>query len=134
MMIARWHINARFGHKQQAIDLLKRWDREIGPKAGIAAGSQQILTGSLGAKEAEIQSDMRIGSLAELVVPDRTGLQFRAGDASELAARVRELWADDVRRERLRRGARARFDAEYTASRNLGLLLDVYAAAGAARG
>ena len=75
----------------------------------------------------------RIGSLAELVVPDRTGLQFRAGDASELAARVRELWADELRRGRLRRGARARFDEEYTAPRNLGLLLDVYTAAGAAR-
>lgn len=66
MMIARWHVQARFGHKQQAIDLLKRWDREIGPQAGIPAGTQQILTGSVGAKEAEIQADMRIEDLAEL--------------------------------------------------------------------
>lgn len=73
----------------------------------------------------------RIGSLAELVVPDQTGLHFAAGDATRLAARVRELWADDARRQRLRRGARARFDAEYTAPRNLGLLLDIYRAAGA---
>ena len=72
----------------------------------------------------------RIGSLAELVIPDRTGLQFRAGDAAELSARVRELWVDEVRRARLRRGARACFDAVYTAPRNLGLLLDVYRAAG----
>lgn len=66
MMIARWHLEARFGHKQKAIDLLKRWDREIGPKAGIPAGTQQIITGSVGAKEAEIQIDMRIADLAEL--------------------------------------------------------------------
>ena len=86
MMIARWHINARFGHKQQAIDLLKRWDREIGPKAGIAAGSQQILTGSLGATEAEIQSDMRIGSLAEL-----EKIFTKLGTLPEHAAWGREL-------------------------------------------
>jgi len=73
----------------------------------------------------------RIGSLAELVVPGETGLHFSAGDAAGLAAQVRELWADDARRQRLRHGARARFDAEYTAPRNLELLLDIYRAAGA---
>lgn len=66
MMIARWHVEARFGHKQKAIDLLKKWDREIGPKAGIPLGSQQIITGSIGAKEAEIQVDMQIESLGHL--------------------------------------------------------------------
>ena len=66
MMIARWHIQARFGHKQKAIELLKKWDREIGPKAGIAAGSQRIVAGSVGAKEAEIQAEMQIRDLAEL--------------------------------------------------------------------
>lgn len=66
MMIARWHLLAKFGHKQKAIDLLQRWDNEIGPKAGIPAGSQQIITGSVGAKEAEIQIDMKIKDLAEL--------------------------------------------------------------------
>lgn len=71
----------------------------------------------------------RIGSLAELVVPDGTGLHFAAGHATGLAAQVRALWADDARRERLRRGARAHFEAEYSAPRNLRLLLDIYAAA-----
>jgi glycosyltransferase involved in cell wall biosynthesis len=73
-----------------------------------------------------------IGSLAELVVPDETGLHFRPGDPAGLAAQVRALWADDARRLRLRHGARARYEAEYTAPRNLQLLLDIYAAAGAA--
>ena len=26
MMIARWQIEARFGHKQTVIDMLKRWE------------------------------------------------------------------------------------------------------------
>lgn len=66
MMIARWHMQARFGHKQKALDTLMRWDREIGPKAGIAAGSQRILTGSVGAREAEIQSELQIDGLDNL--------------------------------------------------------------------
>ncbi len=66
MMIARWHVEARFGYKQKAIDLLLKWEREIGPKAGIAQGTQQIITGSVGAREAEIQLDMKVKDLAEL--------------------------------------------------------------------
>lgn len=66
MMIARWHVAARFGHKQKVIELLKRWDRDIGAKAGIDPGKQRIATGSVGAREAEIQMDLEIGSLAEL--------------------------------------------------------------------
>ena len=34
MLIARWQIDARFGHKQTVIDLLQRWLREVGAKAG----------------------------------------------------------------------------------------------------
>ncbi len=30
MMIARWHIEARFGQKQTVIDSLKKWCDEIG--------------------------------------------------------------------------------------------------------
>lgn len=29
MIIARWHIDARFGHKQAVIDSLKTWSRDI---------------------------------------------------------------------------------------------------------
>src|SRR5258708_3025405 len=34
MFVARWQIDARFGHKQKVIDLAQRWLREIGSKAG----------------------------------------------------------------------------------------------------
>ncbi len=30
MIVARWHIQARFGHKQEAIDSLKGWYQEVG--------------------------------------------------------------------------------------------------------
>jgi len=34
MFVARWHIDAGFGHKQTVIDLLRKWEREVGTKAG----------------------------------------------------------------------------------------------------
>jgi len=67
-----------------------------------------------------------IGSLGELVVPGETGLHFEAGSAVSLAAQVRSLWNDPPTRQRLRLGARRRFESEYTPARNLARLLEIY--------
>jgi len=64
MLIARWQIDARFGHKQQVIDMLQRWAREIAPQAGMTTG--RLLTGSIGALEATIVHDWEVADLAEL--------------------------------------------------------------------
>ncbi len=66
MIIARWSINAKFGYKQQVIDLMQRWLREIGPQAGFTADKARLLTGSIGALEATIQTEHQIKDLAEL--------------------------------------------------------------------
>jgi hypothetical protein len=63
MIIARWHITTRFGHKKTAIDLMNKWRNEIGPKAGIEPDQARILTGSIGTPESEIQSDFRFDDL-----------------------------------------------------------------------
>lgn len=66
MFIARWQIDARFGHKQQAIELMKEWERDIGSKAGIDMTRSVISTGSIGALEATIENNIAVESLAEL--------------------------------------------------------------------
>jgi len=71
----------------------------------------------------------KIGSLVELVVPGQTGRHFEASNPASLAAEVRCLWDDPQQRAALRAGARQRFESEYTPSRNLGRLLEIYAAA-----
>ena len=68
----------------------------------------------------------RIGSLEEIVEDGRTGFHYPPGDAPALAARVRQLWSDDALRQRLRDGARARFEASYTPEANLQQLLGIY--------
>jgi hypothetical protein len=66
MFIARWQIDARFGHKQDALELMKQWQRDIGSKAGLDPARSLVATGSIGALEATIENDLTIDSLAEL--------------------------------------------------------------------
>jgi hypothetical protein len=66
MFIARWQIDARFGHKQSVIDLLRKWEHEIGAAAGTDKMDFKILTGSIGAREATVEADHTIESMAQL--------------------------------------------------------------------
>ncbi|MHA7683869.1 hypothetical protein [Cupriavidus sp. PET2-C1] len=64
MLIARWQIDARFGHKQEVIDRLQGWAREIAPQVGLVRG--RLLTGSIGALEATVVHDWEVSDLGEL--------------------------------------------------------------------
>jgi hypothetical protein len=66
MMIARWHIHAKFGHKPEVINSLQQWFEQIGSQIGWSGNKVRILTGSVGAKESEIISEVEISGLTEL--------------------------------------------------------------------
>lgn len=66
MMIARWHIDARFGHKQAVLDAVQAWGRDIGPQIGWGADRTRITTGSVGALEARVEVETSIENFAEL--------------------------------------------------------------------
>jgi hypothetical protein len=66
MMIARWQIEARFGHKQTVTELLKRWNKEVAVQVGWTAEKVRVLTGSVGALESTVQLEVEIEDLAEL--------------------------------------------------------------------
>jgi hypothetical protein len=66
MMVARWSIDAKFGYKQVVVESMKRWLKDIGPQAGIKQDRTRLLTGSVGALEATIQTEHEIENLAEL--------------------------------------------------------------------
>ncbi len=66
MMVARRSIDAKFGYKQNVLDLMQSWMRDIAPQAGFTADKMRLLTGSIGALEATIQSEHLIEDLAEL--------------------------------------------------------------------
>ncbi len=66
MIIARWHIDARFGHKQAAVELLERWCVEIGSQIGWSKDNLRIATGSIGALESTIELEATVTDMAEL--------------------------------------------------------------------
>ncbi|WP_112322365.1 hypothetical protein [Oceanibium sediminis] len=65
-MIARWHFDAKFGHKQEAIALSKQWDEQIGKQTDIDMDKARMLSGSVGAKESSVQIEFEIDGLSEL--------------------------------------------------------------------
>jgi glycosyltransferase involved in cell wall biosynthesis len=67
-----------------------------------------------------------LGSLAEIVVPGRTGLHFKPGDASELARAVDWAWSHNDHVQRMGRQARLEFERKYTAERNYRNLMRIY--------
>ena len=66
MMVARWSIDAKFGYKQDVIDAMHRWLKEVGPQAGVDPANTRLLTGSVGALESTIQTEHVFKDLAEL--------------------------------------------------------------------
>jgi hypothetical protein len=66
MMIARWTIDAKFGYKPVALELMTRWAQEIGPQIGWTRDKTRLLTGSVGALESTIQSEILVKDLNEL--------------------------------------------------------------------
>ena len=54
MIIARWSIDARFGHKQAVIDSLSTWRRDIGSEVGWTDDKVRIATGSIGVPKSTI--------------------------------------------------------------------------------
>ena len=66
MMIARWSIDARFGHKQAVIDSLLNWRRDIGSEVGWTDDKVRIVTGSIGAPESAVELEVQVSGLEEL--------------------------------------------------------------------
>ena len=66
MIVARWQIDARFGHKAEVITSLKRWLEEVGSQIGWKPDNTRLLTGSVGAPESTVITEVELKNLAEL--------------------------------------------------------------------
>ncbi|MGM0576466.1 MAG: hypothetical protein ACQEXJ_12115 [Myxococcota bacterium] len=78
MIVARWQIDARFGHKQKVIDSMKRWHEEVGTTIGWTADKVRMTTGSVGALESTVQVEVTLEDLSEL---DRSWKKLATLDA-----------------------------------------------------
>jgi len=70
-----------------------------------------------------------IGAVGEITDNGRTGLHFRPGDPSDLAAKVDWLLCHPTELAHMRKEARREYEAKYTAERNYGMLMKIYAQA-----
>jgi hypothetical protein len=61
--IARWSIDVKFGHKDEAITSFRKWQAEVGAKLGWKT---RALTGSIGVLESRMETEITVESLADL--------------------------------------------------------------------
>lgn len=87
MIVARWQVNARFGHKQELIEEIRQWWATIGREVGQTEVS--ILTGSVGAAESLITVDVRCRNMAEL--EQQWDQLAQRGDHKQFASRIEPL-------------------------------------------
>lgn len=66
MMVARWNIDARFGHKPEVVERMKHWAEEIGPQIGWGEDRLKMYTGSVGVHESTVQTEVQVRDLEEL--------------------------------------------------------------------
>ena len=66
MFIARWQIEAKFGYKQAALNSMKKWLEEVGSEIGWKPEKVRLITGSIGANESTIETEIKIKELREL--------------------------------------------------------------------
>ena len=66
MMIARWQFTAKFGHKQEAVGLIKQWNAEIGAQTKLDMSKARIVTASVGASEGLVETEFPIQELDDL--------------------------------------------------------------------
>ncbi len=65
-LVARWQVDARFGHKDAALALMREWWRDIAPRIGWDSAHARVLSGSLGVQESVIQVEVGLPSLSAL--------------------------------------------------------------------
>lgn len=68
----------------------------------------------------------RLGALAGIVTDGVTGLLFKPGDSTDLAAKIAWAMAHPDQMARMGKAARAEYDAKYTPERNHEMLMDIY--------
>ena len=66
MILARWKIDARFGHKSEVTDAMQWWMEEIAPQLGWEGDNIRMMTGSVGANESAVVMEVELDSMTEL--------------------------------------------------------------------
>jgi hypothetical protein len=66
MMIAKFQLDARFGHKDEVLALMRSWSDKFGSKVGWTDDKVRMTTASVGAPESRIVLEVKVDDLAAL--------------------------------------------------------------------
>lgn len=66
MYIARMQLTAQFGHLDACLEILRKWERDVGQRSGWRLSSTRLVVGQLGASQGSIEFEVRVDSLTDL--------------------------------------------------------------------
>jgi hypothetical protein len=66
MYIARWLLTAHYGHKDATVELLRKWEGDVGQRIGWRAASNRVLSGTIGVPQSHIEFEVRVDNLNDL--------------------------------------------------------------------
>eukprot|EP00879_Flechtneria_rotunda_P006265 GHRR01006585.1.p1 GENE.GHRR01006585.1~~GHRR01006585.1.p1 ORF type:complete len:243 (+),score=77.95 GHRR01006585.1:204-932(+) len=64
-LYARWSLDVRYGHKQEATALLEEWVQNVGSKAGLTPQNTRLSTGSIGVPESRLEMEVTFDNLGQ---------------------------------------------------------------------
>jgi glycosyltransferase involved in cell wall biosynthesis len=67
-----------------------------------------------------------LGSMKEIVIPNKIGLHFEAGNADDLAEKVQWMIDNPAEVKKMGANARREYLAKYTPEKNYEMLMDIY--------
>lgn len=66
MYIARWGMTVNSGHRNTVIELLRKWEIDVGQRVGWRAAAIRVSFGVFGISDAQIEFEVRVDSLSDL--------------------------------------------------------------------
>jgi hypothetical protein len=66
MFVARWQFTGQFGRVDDVLSLLRKWEIDVGERAGWKSGSIRVVVGLVGATNSAVEFEVHVDSLADL--------------------------------------------------------------------
>ncbi len=66
MFIARWQFTAKFGKMEDCVQLLRKWEVDVGQRIGWRPGAVRLLTGFVGGAESDVEFEVLFDNLTDL--------------------------------------------------------------------
>ncbi|MBL4909525.1 MAG: glycosyltransferase family 4 protein [Alteromonadaceae bacterium] len=109
--------------KPQVLELVKNADLIIMPSTWYE-GFPMVLVEAFACGTPALVS--KLGSMEEIIIPEKTGLHFEAGNADDLAEKVQWMVDNPDEARQMGQNARKEYLEKYPPEKNVEMLVDIY--------